>query len=167
MKKILIYGPQGSGKTSFAWNYARMLSNDNQILGVNYAQWTTFDYSNLKVNPAVKVLIIDEYPQCASISFDPGEIYGLDYMIVCVQRDKDYRFPQPDITYIKMPYCIEVSFEQLLLSSFETLVGKIRKNPSQQEYNVFTGVTEDFENNNMIEYYIVATRRPKPQNEEV
>lgn len=114
------------------------------------------------------MLIIDEYPQCALLPFDLDNLAGLDFVIVCVQRDKDYRFPQPDVAYIKMPHCIELSLERIALISLQDLVGTIRKDQTRQEsYSRMVMVTEDPGNDDHIEYAIVATRRPKPQNEEV
>jgi energy-coupling factor transporter ATP-binding protein EcfA2 len=163
MKKILIYGPQGSGKSHYASNMARIYHKKEQILTLNHDQ-------HIKLRPKFlpgnhKVVIIDEFPECelpSSIltfnAFDYAPVQP-EVVIVCMERSEDFNTLLPDVKYIRMPDCIEISVERTLMAKYADMIPWIEKtNLMFEEYaqTVYTFSMPD--GKAVFELSLVATR---------
>jgi hypothetical protein len=97
-KVLVIYGPQGSGKTTLARRYAELFAD-------NAVYYVYNDILHIYENP--KLIVIDNWPACVNLSRAlqcVGEkgLIDPDHVIVCVQTRPEYVFaPREGFFFIR------------------------------------------------------------------
>lgn len=105
MKKfILIYGPQGSGKTRLAQHLSLIIGETpSAVFSSNPAA------RKIEVPSGTRVVIFDELSECGLLPYGVefllnGEpIEPQPHSIMCVQKDSEFLRFRPDTMYIKLP----------------------------------------------------------------
>lgn len=167
MKKIVIYGPQGSGKSRHAMNLARMHFNDDQILILTYDHFNQQQYRFRK--GIHKIVVIDEYPECAMSPFSAFDYPDIqpEIVIVCIQRNRDIKWFSHDVTYIRMPDCVEFSVERMLSEKYNEMNVWIKRTACAfEKYSMVVHTCPSPEGDGQFEYSLVATRVENQQSVE-